>query len=194
MSLSNRSGQALRPGSGQATVGTSALRLEGPQKLTGGAKYIDDYELPGCLHGVTVRSTVPHARIKNIVFDPKFPWNECVVATARDVPVNEIALLDNSQPLLADALVRHPAEPIALIAHPDRQKAYDALRFVKVEYEELPPVLDYETSKTSFKDYLISKGNLAKGFAQADFVVEGEYRVPAQEHAYIENNGMAAWW
>src|SRR5437868_9550567 len=101
-----------------ASVGKSARRLEGPQKLTGAAKYIDDYELPGCLYGVTVRSSVPHARIKKLVFDPRFPWSECVVATAKDVPVNEVQLIENDQPLLADTLIRHPMEAVALIGHP----------------------------------------------------------------------------
>jgi CO/xanthine dehydrogenase Mo-binding subunit len=58
------------------TVGKSVLRREGPQKLTGRAHYLDDLDIPGCWHGVTVRSTVPHGRIKAIRFDPAFPWKE----------------------------------------------------------------------------------------------------------------------
>ncbi len=187
-----------------ANVGKSVLRREGPDKLTGRARYLDDLDIPGCWHGVTVRSSVPHGRIKAIRFDPAFAWGECAVVTAKDIPGrNVVALIEPDQPLLADGLVRHREEPIALIAHPDRATAYEALKHVTVEYERLPPVLSIEDSlavkqkiyknDNVFKSFLIEKGDVDKGLALADFVVEGEYRVPAQEHAYIENNAVAAW-
>jgi CO/xanthine dehydrogenase Mo-binding subunit len=187
-----------------SSVGRSERRKEGPQKLCGLALYVDDHELPGAWHGVTVRSSVPHARIKALRFDPAFPWKECVVVTAKDVPgENFVQLIDTDQPVLADGLTKHPAEPLALIAHPDKAKAYEAARRVTVEYEPLPAVLTIEESLAKkqllyrddniFKSFLIRKGDLERGFAQADFVVEGEYKVPHQEQAYIENNGMAAW-
>jgi CO/xanthine dehydrogenase Mo-binding subunit len=72
-----------------------------------------------------------------------------------------------------------------------------------VDYEALEPVLDMQDSlnlkqvlyppDNVFKHCLIEKGNVNRALAQADFVVEGEYDVPHQEQAYIENNGMAAW-
>lgn len=187
-----------------ANVGRNVLRREGPDKLTGRARYLDDLDIPGCWHGVTVRATVPHGRIKDIRFDPAFPWKECVVVTASDIPgKNLVTLIETDQPLLADGIVRHREEPIALIAHPDRAKAYEALRHVTVEYEKLPAALTIEESvalkakifkdDNVFKSFLIQKGDLAKGFAQAEIVVEGEYRVPHQEQAYIENNAIAAW-
>lgn len=189
---------------GMTSVGKNPPRREGPEKLTGRARYLDDRDLPGAWHGVTVRSTVPHGRIKALRLDPKFPWRECVVVTAKDIPgKNLVTLIETDQPLLADGLVRHREEPIALIAHPDRAKAYEALRHVAVEYEPLPAALTIDEGLALkariFKDdnivksYLISKGDLGAGFAAADVVVEGEYAVPAQEHAYIENNAIAAY-
>jgi CO/xanthine dehydrogenase Mo-binding subunit len=180
------------------------LRREGPEKLTGRALYLDDHAIPGCWHGVTVRSSIPHGRIKAIRFDPAFAWGECAVVTAKDIPgKNVVTLIEPDQPLLADGLVRHREEPIALIAHPDRATAYEALKHVTVEYEPLPSVLTVEESlavkqkiykdDNVFKSYLIEKGNVDDAFARADFVVEGEYRTPAQEQAYIENNAIAAW-
>ena len=176
------------------SVGASVRRAEGPDKLCGAAKYLDDLSLPGCLHGVTVRSTFAHGKIKKLVLDPQFDWKEFVVCTARDVPCNEIALIENDQPLLADAYVRHPHEPIALIAHERRDRAYEALKHVHIEYEELPRILRPEESNQIFKQYTILKGNIENGFREARWIVEGEYRTPHQEQAYIENNAMAAWW
>lgn len=187
-----------------ASVGTSARRYEGPEKVSGLAKYIDDIDLPGCLFGVTLRSTIPHGRIRRIEFDPKFPWSECVVATANDVPHNSVLLIEQDQPLLADGLVRHPMEPIALIAHPLRETAYAALRHVRVEYEALKPALTLAESLAGealifppdnvFKRFLIEKGDIEAGLRASKFVVDGEYRVGHQEQAYIENNGVAAYW
>jgi xanthine dehydrogenase molybdopterin-binding subunit B len=161
-----------------------------PDKLCGLAKYVDDYALPGCLFGATLRSTIACGRIRSLTLDPAFPWSEYVVVTADDIPGhNHVALIENDQPLLATDRVRHPMEPILLVAHPVRAKAYAALAHVKVEYEEEAPLLDAEQSTTVFKSFAIERGDAASGLAGADVVVEGEYRVPHQEQAYIETNG-----
>jgi xanthine dehydrogenase molybdopterin-binding subunit B len=123
-------------------IGRNASRREGPEKLCGLARYIDDVTVPGCLHGVTLRSTIPFGTITSLQFDPDFPWDEYVIATARDIPGrNRVALIDDDQPLLADTRIMHAAEPIALIAHARRDRAYEALRHVRVEVEPLVPVL-----------------------------------------------------
>ncbi len=174
-------------------IGRNAARREGPQKLCGLARYVDDYTLPGCLHGVTLRSSIPHGTIRSMTFDPAFDWSEFVIATARDIPGrNNVALIEDDQPLLADGRIMHAMEPIALIAHESRERAYAALRHVSVEYERLAPILSIDDSLKVFKDIHIDKGDLDGGFAAADLIVEGEYHVPHQEHAYIENNGIAA--
>ena len=176
------------------SVGKNEPRRDGPAKLTGRALYLDDVAIPGCWHGVTVRSSVPHGKIKSIIYDPSFPWDECVVVTAKDIPgKNLVALIEADQPLLADGIVRHREEAIVLIAHADRATAYEAAKRVRVEYEPLPPVFDMEKSEQVFKSYLIERGDLDAGFAAADVVVQGEYRTPSQEQAYIENNAIAAY-
>lgn len=185
-------------------VGTNVHRKEGAAKLCGRAQFIDDLAFPDCLHGVTLRSTIARGRVKKVSFDPSFPWDECTVATAKDIPGrNAVQHIETDQPLLVEERVKHPMEPILLVAHPSRQKAYEALRHITVEYEEEEPVLTPEDSvalkavlrepDNLFKDVRIDKGDLAAGFAAAEVVVEGEYRVPHQEQAYIEPNGMAAW-
>jgi len=176
------------------SVGKNEPRRDGPAKLTGRALYLDDVNIPGCWHGVTVRSTVPHGKIKSISYDPSFPWDECVIVTAKDIPgKNLVALIEADQPLLADGIVRHREEAIVLIAHADRATAYEAAKRVKIEYEPLPPVFDMEKADKVFKSFLIQRGDLDAGFADADIVVEGEYRTPSQEQAYIENNAIAAY-
>ena len=185
-------------------VGTNTRRKEGPEKLCGLAQYIDDYALPGCLQGVTFRSPIAAGTIQSIEFDPAFPWNECVVATADDIPgENVVLLLEKDQPLLVKRRIRHHAEPILLIAHENREMAWEALNHLKLITRQSTPVLTMDQALAAealvhapdncLKTLHIEKGNVEKALAGADFVVEGEYHVPAQEQAYIENKGVAAW-
>ena len=185
-------------------VGQSPRRKEGPEKLCGLAQYIDDYDLPGCLYGVTLRSSIPYGTIKEIRFDPRFPWHELVIVGAGDIPgENYVALIEKDQPLLVEQRVMHSQEPILILGHPVRQKAYEALRHIEVDYQEDEPVLDIEASfgcqrviappDNLSSQFLIEKGDTTAALAEADVIVQGEYRLPYQEQAYIENNGVAAW-
>jgi len=185
-------------------VGQDKLRKEGPKKLTGAALYVDDIPVKGAWHGVTVRSTVPHARIKDIRFLKGFPWKQAVVVTAADIPgINCVRLIEDDQPLLADAITRHVHEPVALIAHPDRSAAYESLKFVEIEYEALPAALTIEESLRKkailrgsdnvFKQFRIKKGDAAKAMKKAWKTVDTVFRVPHQEQAYIEPQGMVSW-
>ena len=170
-------------------VGQSVARKEGLGKATGEAKYADDLAFPGMLHGRTIRSTVAHARITGVRLD--FDAAGFTVVNHRDIPgSNHIALIEHDQPCLAAGEVRHVAEPILLLAHEDREALLGAA--VHVDYEPLPVVTDPESSPTTFKEILIEKGSLDKGFAKAEVLVEGTYRTGSQEHVYLEPNGVIA--
>ena len=142
--------------------------------------------------------------MKEIRFDPDYDWNDVTVVTAKDIPgENYVYLIEVDQPLLVDREVHHAEEPILVLGHENRAKAYDALAHIDVDYEVWDPVLTMEEalegkrllygSDNVFKRFEITKGDLDEGFNDADVIVEEEYRVPHQEQAYIENNGMAAW-
>lgn len=185
------------------SVGKSVPRLDGYEKVTGRTKYIDDIDIPGCWYGAAVRSEIPYGEIKNVRLDPSFDWSQVVTCDWRDIPgKNATIFLTEDQPILAKDLVRHVGEAIVLIAAPTKELARRALEYVKVEYEELKPVLSIEESKSKKQiiwgednvqsKYLIKKGDVVRGFKQADFIVEGEYKTGFHEHIYIETNGMAA--
>lgn len=171
------------------SVGRNVPRKEGWSKVRGAARYVDDLRLPGMLYGRTIRSTIPRGEILSIRygFDP----SGFTVVDHRDVPGrNVIALIEDDQPCLAEREVRHREEPILLLAHEDRERLRAAE--VEVDYRPAEPVLDPGRSPRVFKEITIEKGDLARGFAEADLVVEGEYRMDRQEHVYIETNGMIA--
>lgn len=184
-------------------VGTSVPRLEGREKVTGQACYVDDMILPGMLYGATVRSRIPRGKIKKITFGSGIDWEKFVVVAARDIPgKNCIALIEDDQPCLADGIVNHPEEPILLLAHQDRHLLPRAVEAVAVEYDPLPAIFTMEESEgrsetiwgpdNTFKRILIEKGDVESVWKKADYIVEGEYRTGAQEQLYIENNGMIA--
>lgn len=186
-----------------AIVGTSVPRKEGRDKVTGAAQYVDDMRLPGMLYGATVRSNFPRGTIQAISFDPAINWNEFVIATAKDIPGhNCISLILDDQPCLADGVVNHPEEPVLLIAHPDKHALPRAVEAITVESDPLPAIYSIEESEKKsqiiwgsdniFKTFLIEKGDVDRVWADADFIVEGEYFTGAQEHLYIENNGIVA--
>src|SRR5437773_5032608 len=160
------------------SVGRSVLRKEGVEKVTGGARYVDDLTFPGLLHGRTIRSTIPSGAIMNV--RPMFSGSGFTIVNHGDIPGrNIIALIDDDQPCLAEREVRHVAEPIVLLAHADREQLLSA--DVRIEYRETVPHYDAETSPVTFKRIAIEKGDIAEGFAAADLIVEGEYRCGHQE-------------
>ena len=195
-------------------VGQNILRREGRKKVTGYASYVDDLPFSPAqpfenangesgLYGKTIRSSIPHGSIREIKFDPAFDWTRITVADYRDIPgKNVVALIEYDQPLLVESQVRHQQEPILLLAAADRELLEEAAKHIQVFYDELPAVLTVEEAlackqtiyadNNIFKDILISRGDLAQGFAAADFVIEETYRTGHQEHIYIETQGVIA--
>jgi CO/xanthine dehydrogenase Mo-binding subunit len=184
-------------------VGAPVPRKEGVDKLLGRARYVDDIEREGMWHGATVRSTIPRGLIRSIGFDRRIDWSEFTVVSAADIPgKNHIQLIVSDQPCLADGKVNHCDEPILLIAHPDKHKLREAVAAVEIEYEPLPPIFTIEESERQdvivwgadnlLKSFLLEKGDVDSAWAGAAHIVEGEYRTGAQEHLYIENNGVIA--
>jgi CO/xanthine dehydrogenase Mo-binding subunit len=185
------------PTPGLATPGLATprgpLRREGPAKLTGTALYTDDLVFPGAWYGHTIRSTEARARLLEVELDPAFDWSRVVVVTAADIPgPNIVNLIQDDQPILAFGEIRHHAEPVALVAAPDRALLREAAAHVTLRTEPLVPVLDPLASGQVFAHYELSTGDVAAGFAEASLVIEGEYRVGHQEQLYIENNAMIA--
>jgi CO/xanthine dehydrogenase Mo-binding subunit len=174
-----------------AAVGRNVLRKEGVDKVTGVARYVDDLTFPNLLHARTIRSTIPAGDILDVQLN--FNTAGFTLVDHRDIPGrNIVALIDDDQPCLAEGTVHHVAEPILLLAHKDRQTLLAA--DVQVAYRPRLPVYDPAASPTTFKTITIAKGRLHEGFAAADAIVEGEYRVGHQEQLYIEPNGVIAVW
>jgi CO/xanthine dehydrogenase Mo-binding subunit len=155
------------------------------------------------LHGATIRSSVPRGSIRNITFSGDIPWNEFIIVTAKDIPgKNVVKGFFNDQPFLADKFINHPQEPVALIAHKDKYLLQKARKNVIVDVEPYPAVF---TIKDSFerrhiiwgtdnilKKYELNKGDIDNAWANAPYIIEGEYSTPSVDQLYLETNGMIA--
>ena len=177
---------------------TAPLRREGPAKLTGAARYADDLVFPGAWYGATIRSTEPRARLLGIdrPTDDGFDWSSVVLVTAADIPgENVVSLISDDQPVLVPVggEIRHHAEPVALLAAPDRATLREARRRIRLRTDPLEPVFDPLASEQVFAHYeLVKGGDVEAALAAAEVVLEGEYRVGHQEQLYIENQAMIA--
>ena len=173
--------------------------------MLGRARYVDDIELEGMWYGATVRSTIPRGIIRSIAYDRRIDWSEFVIVTAADIPGdNRIQLVVADQPCLADGVVNHCDEPVILLAHRDKHKLHEAVNAVRIQCDALTPVFTIEESEQQrqvvwgkdnlLKSFVLTKGDVDSVWQHAAHVVEGEYRTGAQEHLYIENNGIIAEW
>ena len=134
-------------------TGTRVHRVEDPRLLQGRGTFVDDITRPGMLHACFVRSPFARARIRGIDTTAALsvPGVEAVF-TASDL--NEGVheqwytsmgkdISDTPRPPLADGEARFVGDPVALVVASDRYVAEDAVDLVDVDYEALPPVVDY---------------------------------------------------
>lgn len=185
-------------------IGKALPRIDGYEKATGTAKYVTDRVFPNMLWGAVLRSSYPHALIKKID-TKKAEAVEGVVSvlTYRDIPgLNAFGIINQDQPVLCHDKVRYLGDSVALVLAENKRCAYEALKYVEVDYEPLPVVSDMEESlQTDIKVHekgniiehvKITKGNIEKGFAESDIIVEETYYTPRQMHTFLETEGGIA--
>src|SRR3990172_2515263 len=132
---------------GSAVIGQSVPRIEAIGKATGRTIYAGDLQMPGMLYAKILRSPVPNARIKSIDTSAaqKLPGVRQVV-TANDAPRGPLGSFVKDETLFARDRVRQVGERVAAVAAVSPEIAEEALDLIRVEYEELPPLVHPETS------------------------------------------------
>mgnify|MGYP000066165599 FL=1 len=189
-------------------VGQSVQRLDAVGKVTGQTLFPGDINLPNQAYMKILFAQRPHAIIRRIDTS-KAEALEGVIAvfTAKDVPNNEYGLIMPDQPVLCGPgsnkpyaeRVRFIGDQVALVIAETEEIAAKARDLIEVDYEDLPVVTDMEAAMQEgapllhpdrgsnvFCHYRIRKGDVEEAFKRCDVVVEGEYRTPAQEHAYLQ--------
>ncbi len=199
--------------------GQPLARVDGPEKVTGKAKYSADINLPGTLWGKSLRSPYPHARIISIdTTAAKALPGVHAVLTGDDVRGILYGRRLRDVPVLAWDHVRFAGERVAAVAADDEDIAQAAIDLIEVEYEELPAQLDPleamkdgaafihpdmmnyvgypqtpEKPTNVFIHSTWGKGDIDAGFAEADVIVENTFTTPRQHQAYLESHTCVVW-
>lgn len=199
-------------------VGTSVPRLDAVAKVTGRAKYADDYFERDMLVGKVLRSPYAHANIKSIdTSKAKALDGVEAVITSKDLPQIKFATaghpwsLDPGHRDVEDRLiitdkVRFWGEPVAAVVAVDEITANRALKLIDVEYEVLPfvidqsdaikegaPVIHNERSGNIISSFGNGVGDIEKELEEAYRVFSDEFVTSTVQHCHIENHSAYAY-
>src|SRR3990172_8666524 len=185
-----------------AVIGKRLPPLDGPAKARGQAQYTADLTLPHTLHGKILRSPYPHARILSIdtSMAARLPGVRAVITGADTAGITfGIVPRAHDEYPLAIGKVRFAGDCVAAVAAIDEDIAEEALSLIRVEYEELPYILDPEKAMEDGAPVIhdgvernISRevhwdlGEVDAGFAKADHIREDRFVTPAQNHVPME--------
>lgn len=129
---------------------TPVVALDGPDKVTGTARYTFDVSVPGMLHAKVLRSPYPHAGILSIdtMRAEALPGVVAAVtgADAARLPDPYYGVAIRDQPVVAIDKVRYVGDMVAAVAAIDEETAYRALALIDVQYEKLPAVMTIEAA------------------------------------------------
>lgn len=190
------------------TIGRSLFRIDAPGKVTGETLYPGDIDYKDFLHATVLFSNKPHARMLSMdLSEAEAVPGVVAIFTAKDVPNNEYGLTLFDQPVLVGLdnpragsdISRWEGDQVAMIVAETAEAAAHARDLIHIEWEDLPVITDPEEAmrdevllhdelgdSNAYAHYRIRKGDMDMGWREADVVVEGEYRTPMQEHAYLQ--------
>jgi len=171
-------------------LGSAVTRLDGPDKVTGRARYTYDINRPGMIYGRMVRSPFAHARVVSIDLSPaeKAPGVRAVIAWKEP-----------------GAQVMYQGDPVAAVAADTEERARDAARLIRVRYEPLPHLASVEQALAADAPAVFPGGNtqtgatdetgdLEAGFAKAAHIVEATYSTHVITHVCLETHGCVCEW
>ena len=188
-------------------VGKYIDDMGSPAIVTGKMEYVADIHLPGMVYAKVKRSTACHANIKSVdTSAAKSLSGVIAVLTAEDIGYMKVF---GDEPIMAWEKTRFYGEPIAMVVAETEEIAENALDLITVEYEELTPVFDPEDAASLTPPAIVHEpklvhselederpnlilktqvrvGDLEKGFAESDVIIENVYYSPFMTHAFIE--------
>ena len=193
----------------ESVIGKSLANIEGVDKLTGRARYTPDLVLPGMLVGRLLYSDYPRARIRRLDTSAAeaIPGVEAIV-THRDLTAETTyGWLVKDQPILAAGEVYCLSDVVAAVAAVDEDVAQQAIQAIEVDYEPLPGMFDpvealkagASLARPDLENNILAHvpiyhGDAAKGFAEADVIVEREYRTQFMDQLFLETEGAVVDW
>ncbi|MEW6701771.1 MAG: xanthine dehydrogenase family protein molybdopterin-binding subunit [Bacteroidota bacterium] len=190
-----------------SVIGKGIIREDGIDKVTGRAKFADDYKFDGMLHAVMLRIPETHAKINSIDFS-EIENDEALfsIITSEDIPgAKKAGVIKNDQPIFCSEKVVTPGDVIAMLTGKSEAALRLLLSKIKVDYTPLPTLTDPkkslepdailihpEAGTNLIIHHPLRKGNVEKGFAESDEILEQTYTTQLVEHAYIEPEAVIA--
>ena len=183
------------------SVGASHARPDAQQKVTGAALYTDDLHFSGMLQARVKRAGIPHGILTRIdVEKARQLAGVAAVLTAEDIPgEHNHGLVIPDWPSLVGVgeRVRTVGDAVAIVAAETREIASQALDLIEADYQLLPVISDpvqarqpgvpdLHSNGNLLKHIKVRKGDVEKGFAEADVILEHTYHTAITEHAFIE--------
>jgi CO/xanthine dehydrogenase Mo-binding subunit len=189
-------------------IGASVARPDARDKVTGAARYPADLVRPGMAHAKAVFGGRAHARIAGIDAErARAVPGVLAVLTAADVPYNRYGLIESDQEVLCSERVRYAGDRVALVIGETPEAAAAGAALVDVAYEDLPavfsalealepgaPLVHPERGGNVLLHQVIRKGDIERGFAEADIVLDGTFTTSWQEHAYLAPDAALAYY
>lgn len=181
--------------------GTSLPRPDAASKVTGVAKYTDDLSFDNMLYARVLRAGAPHAILRTLdVRQAQTLPGVHIVFTAEDLPGDKYhGLVSSDWPILVGVgeRIRYVGDALALVAADSYDIATRALDLIRVELEPqpvirgaqealLPSVPRLHEGGNLLKHFQVHKGDVSKGFDEADLVLEHTYQMPSAEHLFLE--------
>jgi CO/xanthine dehydrogenase Mo-binding subunit len=206
-----RPGETPAPWKNTRIVGKAVPRVDAYELVSGTAIYPSDVSLPNMLYAAILRCPHPHARVKKIITGraENMPGVHAVISDqtpAADLPWNYSSSGIKIKSKLFDPHCRFEGENVAAVAADTPYLAWDAVRMIEADYEVLPAVSDERSAldqgAPTVQDggnrvgppHSYQRGDVAKGFAEADVVLEENYRTECEIHTPIELHGCVANW
>jgi CO/xanthine dehydrogenase Mo-binding subunit len=201
-------GSPPKPWGKTNVVGRRQPRVEGYELVSGRAVYPSDLSLPGMLTAAVLRSPHPNAVVKKVDTRAaeQMPGVHAVLTGSSPEANLWWTYANDVKSKLFDPRCRFEGETVAAVAAETSYQAGDALKAIKVEYDVLPPLVDelkslqagaplvHEGGNRVAPPVKYIRGDVAKGFAEADVVVEQSYRTECEIHTPLERHGCVAEW
>jgi xanthine dehydrogenase molybdenum-binding subunit len=183
------------------TVGHSHLRPEAVEKVTGEAIYTDDLKFDGMLYAKARRAMIPHGFLTKLdISKAKALPGVVAVLTATDIPgekTHGLVIYDWPVMVGVGERVRYVGDAIAIVAAESQEIADQASALIEAEFDLQPVITNPVQARQEsvpqihengnlLKHIKVRKGDMDKGFAESDVILEHTFHTPTTDHAFIE--------
>jgi xanthine dehydrogenase molybdenum-binding subunit len=186
---------------GHKIIGHTHIRPDAVAKVTGSALFTDDLSFDGMLFASVRRAGIPHGILRQLDVQKarSLPGVKAIL-TAKDLPAaKNHGLVIYDWPILVGIgeRIRYVGDALAIVAAETHETALEAVASIEAEFEQLPvvsdPVQAYQPSAPALhkdgnllKHIKVRKGDVEKGFADADLILEHTFHTPIMDHAFLE--------